>query len=97
MTTVCLTRESDLSKYVYLEVHGRLKRQYTTIETFPTWTALTVSVDFPTSCVLEARCKKYASMWAAGDCHSPDSWALHSICREVLLSPGRISKPPVDL
>lgn len=55
MTTVCLTRESDLSKYVYLEVHGRLKRQYTTIETFPTWTALTVSVDFPTTCVLEAR------------------------------------------
>ena len=55
MTTVCLTRESDLSKYVYLEVHGRLKRQYTTIETFPTWTALTVSVDFPNTCVLEAR------------------------------------------
>ena len=36
-------------------------------------------------------------MWAAGDCHSPDSQALHSICRVVLLSPGRISKPPVDL
>lgn len=55
MMTMCLTKKPDLPKSVYLEVHRRLKRYYTTVEAFHTWIALAVSVYFPSTCLLEAR------------------------------------------